>query len=256
MGYWGQYISVAERKARAAKHLKAAQKKGKALNPIIVKGRQIAHTFWGRAWCDNLENYSDYENRLPRGRTYVRNGAVIDLQVSKGKIHAKVMGSYLYEVDIEIEEMNPLKWKSLVKACSGKIDSLIELLQGKFSDAVMAMIIDPNNGLFPHPNEISMECSCPDGVGMCKHTAAVLYGIGACLDLQPEWLFKLRHVDHLELIVQASANGIIALSKPSADGLEESDLSSLFGIEMAETSSSKQETVQPIPKQRRNRKNS
>lgn len=250
MGYWGQYVSVAERKAQAAKHLKAAQKKGKVLNPVIVTGRQIAHTFWGRAWCDNLENYSDYENRLPRGRSYVRNGSVIDLQVSKGTIHAKVMGSYLYEVDIEIKAMGSLKWKSLVKACSGKIDSLVELLQGKFSDAIMAMIIDPNNGLFPHPNEILMECSCPDGVGMCKHTAAVLYGIGACLDRQPECLFKLRHVDHLELIAQASADGIIALSSPSTDGLKESELSSLFGIEMAEIPSPVKETAQPTLKQR------
>lgn len=234
MGYWAPYVPVAERKAQAAKHVKSMKAKGKVLNPIEIVGRQIAKTFWGKAWCDNLENYSDYENRLPRGRTYVRNGSVIDLQVSVGKIHAKVMGSYLYEVDIEIKPMSPLKWKSLVKACSGKIDSLVELLQGKFSDGVMAMIIDQNNGLFPSSSEIEMECSCPDGVGMCKHTAAVLYGIGASLDRSPEYLFKLRHVDHLELIVQASAEGIIASSQPREDALEESDLSALFGIEMAE----------------------
>ena len=158
---------------------------------------------------------------------------MIDLQVSVGKIHAEVMGSYLYEVDIEIKPMSSVKWKSLVKACSGKIDSLVELLQGRFSDGVMAMIIDQNNGLFPRSNEIEMECSCPDGVGMCKHTAAVLYGIGASLDRSPEYLFTLRHVDHLELIVQASAEGIIAPSQPRADALEESELSTLFGIEMA-----------------------
>lgn len=234
MGYWAPYVPVAKRKAQAAKHVKVAKAKGKKLNPIEIIGCQIANTFWGKAWCDNLENYSDYENRLPRGRTYVRNGSVIDLQISKGKIHAKVMGSYLYKVDIEIKAMNNQKWKSLIKVCAGKIDSLIELLQGKFSNAVMAMIIDQNYGLFPDPNEISMECSCPDGVGMCKHTAAVLYGIGASLDRSPEHLFMLRHVDHLELIVQASAEGIIAPSQPSADALEESDLSVLFGIEMAE----------------------
>ena len=233
MGYWAPYVPVAKKKAQAAKHVKSMKAKGKVLNPIEIIGRQIANTFWGKAWCDHLENYSDYENRLPRGRTYVRNGAVIDLQVSVGKIHAKVMGSYLYEVDIEIKPMSSAKWKSLVKACSGKIDSLVELLQGKFSNGVMAMIIDQNNGLFPHPNEIEMECTCPDGVGMCKHTAAVLYGIGASLDRSPEYLFMLRHVDHLELIVQASAKGIIAPSRPSTDTLAESDLSALFGIEMA-----------------------
>ena len=250
MGYWAPYVPVAKRRAQAAKHVKSMKAKGKALNPVEIVGRQIAHTFWGKAWCDHLENYSDYENRLPRGRTYVRNGSVIDLQVSVGKIHAKVMGSYLYEVDIKIKPMSPVKWKSLVKACSGKIETLVELLQGKFSDGVMAMIIDKNNGLFPHPNEIEMECSCPDGVGMCKHTAAVLYGIGARLDLQPEKLFTLRHVDHLDLIAQVSVSGVIAPSQPRADALAESDLSSLFGIEMAEATKPPvvKETIRPKPK--------
>ena len=234
MGYWAPYVPVAKRREQAGKYVKSMKAKGKALNPIEVIGRQIANTFWGKAWCDHLENYSDYENRLPRGRTYVRNGSVIDLQVSIGKIHAKVMGSYFYEVDIKIKPMNPEKWKDMVKACSGKIDSLVELLQGKFSDGVMAMIIDQNNGLFPRSHEIEMECSCPDGVGMCKHSAAVLYGIGASLDRFPEYLFTLRHVDHLELIVQANAEGMISPSQSGADVLEESDLSALFGIEMAE----------------------
>jgi uncharacterized Zn finger protein len=247
MGYWAPYVPVAKRRAQAAKHVKSMKAKGKALNPIEIAGRQIANTFWGKAWCDHVENYSDYASRLPRGRTYVRNGSVIDLQVSVGKIHAKVMGSYLYEVDIKIKPMSPAKWNSLVKACSGKIDSLVELLQGKFADGVMAMIIDQNNGLFPHLNEIEMECSCPDGVGMCKHTAAVLYGIGASLDRSPEHLFTLRHVDHLELIVQASAKGIIAPSQPSTDALEESDLSALFGIEMAEKAFP---LKKPVPEER------
>ncbi|HSX03399.1 MAG TPA: helix-turn-helix domain-containing protein [Rhabdochlamydiaceae bacterium] len=233
MRYWAPYVPVAKRRAQAAKQLQKAKAKGKALNPVVIAGRQIANTFWGKAWCDNLENYSDYANRLPRGRTYVRSGFVLDLQISKGAILAQVMGSYLYEVAIEIKAMPASKWTSLVKRCSGKIESLIELLQGKFSDAVMSMIIDKESGLFPRPNEIEMSCSCPDGVGMCKHTAAVLYGIGASLDQQPEKLFTLRHVDHLELIARASTEGIIAASQPSADTLEDRDLSDVFGIVMA-----------------------
>ncbi len=226
-------MPVAKRRAQAAKQLQKVKAKGKALNPVVIAGRQIANTFWGKAWCDNLENYSDYANRLPRGRTYVRNGSVLDLKIAKGAILAQVMGSYLYEVAIEIKAMPASKWTSLVKRCSGKIESLIELLQGKFSNAVMSMIIDKESGLFPRPNEIEMSCSCPDGVRMCKHTAAVLYGIGACLDQQPEKLFIMRHVDHLELIAQASTDGIIAASQPSADTLEDSDLSDVFGIVMA-----------------------
>lgn len=235
MGYWAPYVPVAQKRAQAAKHLQKAKAKGKSLNPVIIEGREIARTFWGKAWCDHLENYSDHANRLPRGRTYVRNGSVLDLQISKGKIFAQVMGSYLYEVNIEIKAMTATKWTSLVKKCSGKIESLVELLQGKFSNGVMSVIIDKESGLFPHLNEIVMECSCPDGVGMCKHTAAVLYGIGAWLDQQPEKLFMLRHVDHLELIARASAEGIVAPSQPSKDVLNESDLSAVFGIEMAPT---------------------
>jgi uncharacterized Zn finger protein len=231
MGYWGPYVPVAQRRAQAEKHLQKAKASGKILNPVVIAGKQIANTFWGKAWCDHMETYSDYANRLPRGRTYVRNGSVLHLQISKGEIYAQVMGSYLYQVTIQVKAMAASKWTNLVKACSGKIDSLIELLQGRFSDGVMSQIIDKQNGLFPRPNEIELDCSCPDGVGMCKHSAAVLYGIGACLDQQPEKLFLLRHVDHLELIAQATADGIT--SKPSKDALDESDLSSVFGIEMA-----------------------
>lgn len=233
MGYWAPYVPVAKRKAKAAKYLQNAKKKGKTLNPVVIEGRQIAKTFWGKAWCDNLENYSDYANRLPRGRTYVRNGTVIDLQISKGKIAAQVMGSSLYKVTIEIKAMTPSKWSSLVNKCAGKIDSLIELLQGKLSKEVMVEIIDKKRGLFPRSSEIVMECSCPDGVGMCKHSAAVLYGIGACLDQQPEQLFVLRHVDHQELIAKATADGISATLQPIEDALEESELASVFGVEMA-----------------------
>jgi uncharacterized Zn finger protein len=243
MRYWAPYVPVAKRRAQAAKHLQNQKKKGKALNPIVITGRQIASTFWGKAWCDNLENYSDYENRLPRGRTYVRNRSVLDLQISKGKILAQVMGSYLYEITVEIKAMSSSKWTALVQACSGKIDSLIELLQGKFSNGVMSIIIDPENGLFPRPNEIKMECSCPDGVGMCKHTAAVLYGVGATLDNQPEKLFMLRHVDHLELIAKATTESIIGTSS-SADAIDEGDLSSVFGIEMASVTALPQKPVQ------------
>ncbi len=227
---WPKYVPVAERRANAAKQVQSAQKKGKALNPVITEGRQIANTFWGKAWCNNLETYSDYSNRLPRGRTYLRNGSVIDLQVSKGRIDAQVMGSSLYKITVEIKAMNESKWKSLVKSCSGKIDSLIELLQGKFSKAVMSILVDQTGGLFPAPREISMRCSCPDSAGLCKHLAAVLYGVGTSIDTKPEWLFLLRHVDHLDLVASASAAEGVGLG--GADVVEESALSALFGIEM------------------------
>ncbi|MBA2728610.1 MAG: SWIM zinc finger family protein [Parachlamydiaceae bacterium] len=231
---WAPYVPVAERKAKAVLHAKSLQKKGQKLNPIEIEGRTIAKTFWGKAWCDNLESYSDYSNRLPRGRTYVRNGSVIDLQVSKGQIDAQVMGSSLYKINIAITAMPQSKWSSLVKVCSGKIDSLIELLQGKFSKSVMEIITQREGGLFPKPQEIKMRCSCPDSAGMCKHIAAVLYGVGASLDLKPEWLFALRYVDHGDLISSVDAGSAFMQGQKTVGGnvLEDGDLSALFGIEM------------------------
>ncbi len=244
---WAPYVPVAERRAKAAKHASSLLKKGEKLNPVVIEGRTIGRTFWGKAWCDNLESYSDYENRLPRGRTYVRNGSVIDLQISQGKVDAKVMGSYLYEISVTFDPIDKTKWQSLIRMCTGKIDSLVELLQGKFSKNVMELIIDKNNGLFPGNKEIKMDCSCPDGAFMCKHVAAVLYGVGAMLDRNPEGLFILRHVDHTDLIAVASSG--MALSDQAATHIiEEQDLSSLFGIEMDSTE------VKKPPKKRNVRK--
>src|SRR4051794_16812939 len=97
------YVPVAKRRAQAAREVQKRQKKGQTITPVVIEGRTIAKTFWGKAWCDNLESYSDYENRLPRGRTYVRNGSVVDLQIKQGKITALVSGSEMYEVAINID---------------------------------------------------------------------------------------------------------------------------------------------------------
>ena len=257
MGYFGSYggfapyVPVAERKRKAAEHLKKLQKKGKQLNPIVIVGRLIAKTFWGKAWCDNLESYSDYENRLPRGRTYVRNGSVLDINVSKGRIEAQVMGSSLYQVAIEIQPMPESKWKTLVKSCAGKIDSLIELLQGKFSKAVMEIITKKTDGLFPKPQEIKMSCSCPDYAGLCKHIAAVLYAVGASLDSNPERLFLLRHVNHADLITVASTGQGLTQNEQNQNVLEEDELSAVFDIEMDDSKTLKsapKKSKQPLKK--------
>lgn len=247
---WPAYVSVAERREKAAKLVAAEKKKGKAFNPVVIEGRTIAKSFWGKAWCDNLEAYSDYENRLPRGRTYARNGSVIDLQVTPGTVSAQVMGSSLYKISISVTAMPAAKWADLVKACAGKIDSLIELLQGKFSKAVMEIITEKEHGLFPKPAEISMRCSCPDIAGMCKHIAAVLYGIGATLDVKPEWLFTLRHVDQMDLIATASAASTLVGGQEGGNALDDSELSALFGIEMEEVVPPRQAATAKIAKPR------
>lgn len=232
---WKPYVPVAERRAKAEKAAAKAKKSGATLTPIAPFHGAIAKTFWGKSWCDNLERYSDYENRLPRGRTYVRNGSVIDLQITAGEVRAQVMGSSLYTVTASVTQVPEKQWKTICADCSGSIDSLVELLQGKLSGAVMARICQAGTGLFPSPKEISFNCSCPDWAGMCKHVAAVLYGIGARLDQQPDVIFSLRRVDAKELVQQAQV-GLQPSSKRMAPGkvLDDALLADVFGIEMAE----------------------
>jgi uncharacterized Zn finger protein len=234
--YYGfkPYVSVAERQRKAQREMAKLAKKGQTIQPIKIDGRKIADTYWGKAWCDNLESYSDYASRLPRGRTYVRNGSVVHLEINPGLIKAKVCGSELYTVSIRITHAEKKKWRSLCQECVGGVGSVVELLQGRFSDKVMRILARKELGLFPAPKEIEMECSCPDWAGMCKHVAAVLYGVGARLDQHPELLFTLRSVDPEDLITQAAtAQALGAKSAgPGATELAESELASVFGIEL------------------------
>ena len=246
--YYGfaPYVPVAERRRNAAKEVAKLQKNGKTITPVEITGRKIAASFWGKAWCDHLESYSDYANRLPRGRTYVRNGSVVHLEIRNGEIEAIVSGSSLYKISITITPVPKAKWQALCKQCAGGIGSLVELLQAKLSDSVMTHISHRENGLFPAPREIKMKCSCPDGAGMCKHLAATLYGVGSRLDHQPELLFLLRSVDSADLISQATDAGFLksAGSAAGASELDDNDLSGIFGIEIE---ASPAQSAKPAP---------
>jgi uncharacterized Zn finger protein len=234
-GGWPVYVTVAERRKKAEKAAAKAKKRGANYSPIEPFRGAVAKTFWGKAWCTNLEAYSDYANRMPRGRTYVRNGSVIHLNISRGAIKALVMGSSLYEVEVNITPVAVATWRAIATDCSGSIDSMVELLQGKLSDAVMERICSPKTGLFPMPKEITMACSCPDYAGLCKHVAAVLYGVGARLEKQPEMLFSLRGVDAKDLIAQVGAVGLSTGKKRvgKARVLDSEELGDVFGLEMA-----------------------
>ena len=176
---------------------------------MTIEGRTIAKSFWGKSWCSNLERYSDFANRLPRGRTYVRNGSVVDLQIAKGEVLAFVSGSELYKIKIDIAPVAARRWKAICRDCAGTINSLVELLQGRLAKGVMDRVCREGDGLFPSPDEIKLSCSCPDWADMCKHVAAALYGVGARLDEQPRLLFVLRGVDESELLAGAGA-GFVA----------------------------------------------
>jgi uncharacterized Zn finger protein len=235
---WGwnfrPYVSMAETRRRAEKAANALGRTGQKLNPVRVDGRTIARSFWGKAWCENLESYSDYVNRLPRGRAYARNGSVIDLQIGPGLIHALVSGRAVYRVTITIERVNQVAWQTLKTDCAGRVGSLMDLLQSKLSSQVMEILTRRETGLFPRPTEIGLDCSCPDWAGMCKHIAATLYGVGARLDTSPELLFVLRRADHLELVTEV-VESMTAGASNSSDGsatLAGENLEEVFGIEI------------------------
>ena len=253
---WGwdyrPYVPVAQRRANALREVRRFTAKGKLVSPVEIAGRVIVSTFWGKAWCDNLESYSDFSNRLPRGRTYVRNGSVVDLQIEPGKITSLVSGSSLYRLTISIRPLAAPRWKQLKQECGAGIGSIVELLQGRLSTSVMALVTSRDNGLFPAPAEIEMSCSCPDWAGMCKHVAATLYGVGNRLDRQPELLFKLRQVDHLELIAQASRPAP-TLKGAGRKTIAKDQLADVFGIDLESAGEARSAPVQQT-QPKRNRK--
>jgi len=229
--WYPPYVSTAEKQARNEKMAAKLSKYGRALQPVIVTGRKIASSFWGKAWCDNIESYQDYSNRLPRGRSYVRDGAVIDLQISTGKVTALVGGSAPrpYEITIDISPLAPARWDALKKKCLGKISSLLALVQGKLPQEILAEFCNRDTGLFPSPKEIKMSCSCPDWAGLCKHLAAVLYGIGARLDDDPKLFFTLRGIQESELI---GKEVIGTLTEGVTSEIATDDLANVFDMEL------------------------
>jgi uncharacterized Zn finger protein len=238
------YLSVAQKRRQAARELAQLRKQGRQVSPVTIEGRKIATSFWGMSWCTNLERYSDYANRLPRGRSYVRNGSVLDLQVAKGEVAAMVSGSDVYQVKVTITPVAAPRWKAICRDCAGSIDSLVELLQGRFAKAVMDRVCREGDGLFPAPKEIRLSCSCPDWADMCKHVAAVLYGVGARLDSKPALLFVLRGVDENDLL--AGAGEGVTLAKPAPGTvkvLDDGDVAALFGLEMSGDTDSDVPTV-------------
>lgn len=242
MSFWEyeRYVPVAEKREQAARKLEQLRKKNPGIAPVCIEGRAIAVTWWGKSWNANLERYADYRNRISRGRSYVRHGAVLDLQIDRGAVRALVQGRRArpYEVTIKIREMSASAWNALTRSCEGQLDSLPELLAGRFPKALGALFLDRDTGMFPAPQEIGFACSCPDWAGMCKHVAAVLYGIGARLDENPSLFFKLRNIDVHDLISQAvhdaASSFLDRANRKSERVINDADLSEMFGIDMDE----------------------
>ncbi|MCX4243994.1 SWIM zinc finger family protein [Paraliomyxa miuraensis] len=201
---------------------------GRDPDPVRGQGQKLAQTFWGRAWCNNLHQYHDYANRLPRGRTYLRQGAVLDLAIGRGSVTALVFGHSLYEVRVDIEAVARGRWAALRKQCAGGLSSVIELLEGRIGNEVMEAVTAPRTGLFPEPRDIRLACSCPDWASMCKHVAAALYGVGIRLDERPQLLFELRGVDPQQLV--GSPKHIVG--EVAGDRRLDGELSDIFGVQI------------------------
>lgn len=227
------YDDVRESKERLERQIAKRRQRGERFEALAAPAGQkkLCTTFWGQAWCRNLESYQQYESRLPRGRSYLRQGRVYNLEIESGKLSAVVAGSELYETFIHIRPLPEVKWRDIVEASQGQVGSMLDLLAGKLGDGLMRILTDAETGLFPRPEEIRFDCSCPDFADMCKHVSAVLYGVGVQLDTKPEWLFTLRGVDQAELLADAKETAISALSASQTD-LQGTDLSALFGIDL------------------------
>jgi uncharacterized Zn finger protein len=230
---WFQYESTFEKKERMERELRKRAARGEVLIPLELSAnkRKIAATFWGRSWCQHIESYRDYENRLPRARSYLRQGSVFNLEVEQGKIRAQVAGSTLYDVEITIKPMEKMAWAGIKQACAGQVGSLLDLLGGQLGSGVMAVISDKERGLFPSPREIRFNCSCPDYASLCKHSGAVLYGVAVKFDADPALFFRLRGVDPSELLAAGADEAFSPAAEAALDG---EDLSALFGIDFGQ----------------------
>lgn len=237
--YWNetQYYeqpTAEEIKRRSNETKKREKSKGKELHPVIIQGRNIVKNWWGVAWCNNLERYADYESRIDRGKRYVRTGAVIDLKIEKGKILARVQGTRKapYKTEIRISPLSEERCQQIISKCGRKLENVEELLAGRFPEEMKELFCG-KDGLFPTPREISFTCSCPDWALMCKHVAAVLYGVGARLDSDPMLFFNLRgiDVDHfIDVTLANKVESMLANINAPSRRIMEGDVSGLFGV--------------------------
>jgi uncharacterized Zn finger protein len=206
------------------------------INPINISGRNIAESWWGKAWNKNLKEYADFSNRISRGSSYVRSGSVVDLVIENGEIQALVSGSSNkpYQVNIAIKALDDQKWELIKKECKNKFSSLSDLSNGKMPKELEVLLRNPDYGLFPTPNDIHFNCSCPDYAYMCKHVAATLLGVGNRLDDDPLMFFKLRQIDSNDLIQSSVEEKLESMFKNidyiSDRVIEDSVAKDLFGL--------------------------
>ena len=227
--YWKEMESyvqpdVGTLKKKASETSKREKKKGNELSPVIISGKQITTTWWGKAWCQNLERYG-----------YVRSGTVIDLKIAKGRVTARVQGRRKtpYKVEIRISPIDEEKCERIMEACGNQISSLENLMAGNIPEDLKSLFIG-KDGLFPKPTELAFICSCPDWALLCKHVAAVLYGIGARFDENPLLFFELRGIDvdrFISVTLETRVEKMIRnAERVTSRCLDDMDVLAVFGI--------------------------
>lgn len=236
MSFYGYFDtpSVAELRQMA----KDSLAKNKDYDPVIFEGNsrsKICKSWWGDAWCRNLDRYADWDNRIDRGRSYLRNGTVIDLKMNGGEIYAKVQGSREtpYTVKITIDPINEKKSRKIEKQAAGKIQNIEALLTGTFPESLKEDFFQEGM-LFPSLKEIHFNCSCPDWASLCKHVAATLFGVGVRLDTDPKIFFQMRGIN-IEDFVEKAISGKLEKMLKNADKItpriiKDSEIMNLFGV--------------------------
>ncbi|MBO4336878.1 MAG: hypothetical protein J5842_02240 [Lachnospiraceae bacterium] len=229
--------SAQDLKQKAMASVRRAGKKGKDYEPVICRNKRgaLCNSWWGQAWCDNLERYADYASRLDRGRSYVRSGTIIDLKIDGGKVTAKVQGRRRtpYKVEVRVGRLSEENCQKIIDRCIRRIESLETLAKGEFPEELKELFTE-DGALFPTPKEISFSCSCPDWAMMCKHVAAVMYGIGLRFDENPFYFFKLRGIDpdrFIDVAVENRVERMLANADVVSDRIiEDADFTELFGV--------------------------
>jgi uncharacterized Zn finger protein len=157
--------------------------------------RTFGGTWWGRAWVEAMEQRARLDpNRLPRGRTYARNGRVGKLAVAPGEVSAAVWGSRAtpYVVKVRVRVLRDEEWDRVLDAVAGRAAHTAALLDGELPPEVVADAAAAGVELLPGPGEVVPRCSCPDWAEPCKHAAAVVYLVADELDADPFALLWLR----------------------------------------------------------------
>ena len=215
-------LKAADLEKQAATRLAEYQAAGEELHPVVNKTRKLARNFWGSAWMKQLALCESGGMCLAPGRTLLRHACVLHVDIQPGSISALVSAEEVFEVELKLESLDEERLDRLAATCSGHIDSLLSLMQGKVDEAVLQQLCHPENGLLPTPEDWHMHCTCPDWAEPCPHAAAAIYAAGCLIDEKPELLFTLRGIQPEAL-----------LSAPApANEIDADKLSAMFGIDL------------------------